>query len=84
MSNQTPDPNEVQNALSELFPLNVRKKAYAVFVLIGFALFVVVSVFATIGEELPVWLKVVTAAVNLVSSFGFLVARANAGQAGLT
>lgn len=79
-----PNPDEVQNALSELFPLGFRKKAYAVFVLLGLALFVIVSVLTLMGNDLPVWLQAVNAGWNLVSSLGFTVARANAGRAGLT
>ena len=84
MSHNSPNPADVQNALSELFPLAARKKAYAVFVLLGFVLFVVVGVLAVMSVGLPVWLVAVNAAWNLVSSFGFLVSRANAGEAGLS
>lgn len=79
-----PDPGDVQNALSELFPLAVRVKAYAVFILLGFALFVIVGVMALMNYDLPLWLVAVNAGWNLVSSFGFAISRANAGAAGLS
>lgn len=84
MAPVNPDPNEVENALSELFPLAFRKKAYAVFVLLGFVLFVVVSVLTLMSKDLPTWLQAVNAGWNLISSFGFAVSRANVGKAGLT
>lgn len=82
MANPDVNPDEVGNALSELFPLNVRKKMYSVFVLLGFVIAVVTVAWAVFGD-LPTWLSAVSVVWNFVSSGGFLVARSNVGAAGL-
>lgn len=83
MAPVNPDPNEVQNAISELLPLKARKKLYALFILLGVVIAVIYAAFAVTQNTPPMWLVIVTAVYGVLQGFQSLIARSNVGAAGL-
>lgn len=84
MANNELNPDEINNALSDLLPASARKKLYALFVLFGVLAGAGAIGFAAAGVDVPIWVLVVTAVYNFLNGFVSLVARSNVGRPGLT